>query len=83
MRKEDFNTPDKYQLEKIKFSRREKQIMELIARGYSSKEIAAALGLTKRTIDYYRSLLYVKLNVKGAAALMQAAVMLQFMQNNK
>jgi len=83
MRKEEFNTPGKEYFAKIKFSRREKQLLNFLALGYTSKQIAAALKLTKRTIDFYRSLLYVKLNIKGAAALIRYAVNYQLEQNNK
>lgn len=44
-------------------SDREIQIIEMISNGFTSKEIAEKLFLSKKTIDYYRSNIRAKLNV--------------------
>jgi DNA-binding CsgD family transcriptional regulator len=48
---------------------RELQIMELICTGMTSKEIADKLFLSKKTIDYYRSSIKLKLNISKKSEL--------------
>ena len=55
-------------------TRREKEVLELIASNRSSKEIAEQLFLSKRTIDNHRLSLLLKLEVKNSAALIKKAV---------
>ena len=50
-------------------STREREIADLIRRGYSSKKIAVELGLSAKTIDMHRYNIRRKLNVKNTAAL--------------
>src|SRR5579885_2074927 len=50
------------------FSERELEILAAIARGERSKEIAAHLGLTRRTIETYLTNIYLKLEVDSRAA---------------
>lgn len=54
-------------------SAREREILALIACGRSSKQIAAALGLTTRTVENHRRTLMVKLKAKDSARLMRIA----------
>ena len=42
---------------------REKEILELVAQGYSNKEVADKLSLTVRTVDWYLYAIYRKLQV--------------------
>jgi DNA-binding NarL/FixJ family response regulator len=55
-------------------TRREKEVLELIASNFSSKEIAEQLFLSKRTIDNHRLSLLLKLEVKNSAALIRKAM---------
>lgn len=55
-------------------SRREKDVLQLIATNHTSQEIAEKLFLSKRTIDNYRLSLLLKLNVKNAPALIKKAI---------
>jgi DNA-binding NarL/FixJ family response regulator len=57
-------------------TRREKEIIQLIASNYSSQEIADQLYLSKRTIDNHRLNLLLKLGVKNSAALIKKAIQL-------
>lgn len=50
-------------------SAREKEVLALVARGDSSKEIAAALGISVGTVDVHRAKLMKKLRVKNVAGL--------------
>lgn len=53
---------------------REKEVLQLIAENYTSKEIAGKLFLSKRTIDHHRNNLLLKLDVKNAASLIKKAI---------
>lgn len=57
-------------------SRREREVLDLIGRGLSSKEIAAQFNLSLRTIDAHRANLLRKLQMPGSVALIQFATRL-------
>lgn len=57
-------------------TRRELEVLELIASNYTSQEIADRLFLSKRTIDNHRLSLLLKLNVKNSAAMVRKAMQL-------
>ncbi|MFM1767524.1 MAG: hypothetical protein RJA22_53 [Verrucomicrobiota bacterium] len=63
-------TPD---LEKL--SDRELQVFQLIGAGRSSREIAAYLKISQKTVDSHREHLKVKLNLADATALVRAATL--------
>ena len=50
---------------------RERQVLDLVARGLLNKQIAAALGTAEKTIKVHRGRLMHKMQVKSAAALVQ------------
>ncbi len=58
----------------IEFTKREKEVLHLIAEGYSNHEIAAKLGISTRTVDSHKTNLMQKLNIKSSAALTKFAV---------
>lgn len=49
----------------VRLSSREAEILSLIARGDSGKEVAARLFVSKRTVDYHLSNAYLKLGVSN------------------
>jgi DNA-binding NarL/FixJ family response regulator len=55
-------------------TRREKEILELIAEGLTNQEIATKLFLNVTTIDSHRKNMLTKFNVKNTAALIKIAV---------
>ena len=55
-------------------SSREKEILELIAEGYTNPQIAAKLFLSPFTVDSHRKNLLAKLDVKNTATLIKLAV---------
>jgi NarL family two-component system response regulator YdfI len=57
-----------------RFTERELDILAAIARGERSKEIAARLGLTRRTVETYLSNIYLKLDVDSRAAAVAVAL---------
>jgi DNA-binding NarL/FixJ family response regulator len=53
---------------------RERQILKLVAEGTTSKEIAAVLSISKRTVDHHRANIMRKLNVRNTADLINYAI---------
>jgi two-component system response regulator NreC len=53
----------------VSLTRRELEILELIVKGYTNKEIAGKLFLSPRTIEGHRAKLIMKYNVKNTAEL--------------
>jgi NarL family two-component system response regulator YdfI len=52
----------------VVLTQREQEVLEAIARGERSKEIAAHLGISERTVKTYLSSIYAKLEVDSRAA---------------
>ncbi len=61
-------------LKKIKLSKREKEVLELICKGYTNKEIAEKLFLSNRTIDNHRANMLNKTKTKNTAELVAFVV---------
>jgi DNA-binding NarL/FixJ family response regulator len=55
-------------------SARERQVLQLVAEGHSSAQIAALVHLSPKSVDTYRSRLMKKLGVADLAALIRFAV---------
>ncbi len=55
-------------------SRREKEVLKLIAEGYTNPQIAEKLFVSPFTVDSHRKNLLAKLNVKNTASLVRLAV---------
>lgn len=53
---------------------REREILQLVARGQSTKEIAASLGISAKTADNHRTNLMRKLNLHDVARLTRHAI---------
>jgi NarL family two-component system response regulator YdfI len=53
---------------------REREVLAGVARGERNKEIAARLGLTRRTIDTYLSTIFMKLGVDSRASAVAVAL---------
>ncbi|GAB5522484.1 MAG: response regulator transcription factor [Roseivirga sp.] len=60
--------------QEIILSRREQQVLELIAEGLSNKEIGEKLFVSTRTVDGHRTSLLQKFNVHNTAKLIMMAV---------
>ena len=52
---------------------REREIVQLVAEGHSTKEIAAKLGISAKTVDNHRTNLMRKLNIHDVASLTRYA----------
>jgi DNA-binding NarL/FixJ family response regulator len=53
---------------------REREVLQLIAEGLSSKEIAAALGVSLKTVETHRCNLMAKLKIRKASRLVRIAI---------
>ena len=53
---------------------REREVLQLIAEGLSSKEIAASLGVSTRTAETHRASVMNKLDVHKVAGLVRFAI---------
>jgi DNA-binding NarL/FixJ family response regulator len=53
---------------------REREVLQLVAEGKTTKDIAAALDLTTKTAEYYRSRIMTKLGVHNTAGLVRYAL---------
>ncbi|MBR4233016.1 MAG: response regulator transcription factor [Bacteroidales bacterium] len=63
----------------VKLTRRELDVLRLVAKGYSTKEIAAELGIGLDTVRGYRKQLHSKLQVTKATELIYRATELQLL----
>jgi DNA-binding NarL/FixJ family response regulator len=63
-----------------KLTTRERQILRLIAAGNSTKQAAAALGITFKTAVGHRSQLMKKLNIHDTASLVRFAIRAGFIE---
>ena len=60
--------------EKSRITDREREIVQLLAEGKSSKEIAAILGISVRTVETHRAAIMKKLGLKSFSELIRYAV---------
>lgn len=56
------------------FSRREKEVLELMAKGYSSKDIAKELFITEKTVESHRRNMVHKAKVRNTMELISLAI---------
>ncbi|MBU1698815.1 MAG: response regulator [Candidatus Eisenbacteria bacterium] len=56
---------------------RERQVMEMVAHGKSNKDIAGALGISPKTVEFHRARLMEKLKVGSLAELVRLAVKIE------
>lgn len=55
-------------------SERERNVLQLIARGYSNKEISAALGISTKTVETYKARGIEKLGLTSRVAIVRYAL---------
>ncbi|WP_369871524.1 response regulator transcription factor [Aquimarina sp. Aq78] len=61
-------------MEEVQLTKREIDVIVLIAQEYTTKEIADELLLSTHTVESYRKILISKLNVRNLAGLTKYAV---------
>lgn len=64
--------------DQIVLTRREKEVLEQIQAGLSSKEMAEKLSIAEKTVETYRSSLLLKFQVKNVASLVRASILKGF-----
>ncbi len=64
----------KNQMKAQRLSEREKEILRYIVNGYTSKEIALRLGISKLTVDTHRKHIQQKLDVSNTVELIKLAL---------
>lgn len=64
----------KFYKEKLALTTREKEILKLIVKGFTDKEVAEKVFLGHSTVKYYRANLFLKLDVKNTAELVSKAL---------
>jgi len=70
MKKGSEGESDSYQI----LSDREKEILKLIAEGYTAREIADTLFISQKTVEWYKTNLMNKLNIHNTAGLIRYAI---------
>lgn len=64
--------------DQIVLTRREKEVLEQIQAGLSTKEMAKKLSISEKTVETYRSSLLLKFQVKNVASLVRASILKGF-----
>lgn len=64
--------------DQIVLTRREKEVLEHIQAGLSTKEMAEKLSIAEKTVETYRSSLLLKFQVKNVASLVRASILKGF-----
>ena len=67
-------TPSQQATDDLALSEREREVLAAVAQGLRSKEIAAALGVTERTIRAHLATIFTKLGVDSRASAVAAAM---------
>jgi len=60
-------------------TKREKEVLQLLASNYSSQQIADKLYISRRTVESHRSSMLLKLKVKNSASLIKKAIELNLL----
>lgn len=53
----------------IDLTRRQREIADLLSKGFANKEIAERLEINRRTVEEHRAKIYVKMGVRNAVQL--------------
>jgi len=65
---------------KLVLTQREKEVLQLLAANYNSQDIAEKLFISRRTVDFHRINLLVKLDAKNAVSLVKKAMEIGLIQ---
>lgn len=61
-------------LTRLSLSEREREIVQLVAKGYKNKEVAAKLGVKPKTVEKHRANIMNKLALRNLAQLIRYAI---------
>lgn len=68
--------------EAVKLTKRELEVLSYIVEGWTSKEVAKSLGVSKRAIDFHLANIYAKLKVSNRVQAFRRALRLGLLSNN-
>ena len=74
--------PDHLTTKAVVLTSREREVIQLIAEGYATKQIADVLSMTSKTADKHRQQLMDKLNIHKVAGLTRYAIEHGFIESN-
>ena len=69
--------------ESVPLSRREREVVKLMALGHTYKSIAAQLGLSERSVETYRARVAQKLGLEGRAAVVRYALSIGLLDDER
>ncbi|MCX8522752.1 response regulator transcription factor [Chryseobacterium formosus] len=72
----DFQTAEKYDFNKSIVSKREKEIINFISKGFTTDEISEKLYISKHTVETHRKNIFNKLQVNNIAGLVKKSISL-------
>lgn len=67
----------------VKLTKRESEVLSLVLEGKSSREVAAALFCSKRTIDFHLARIYEKLQVSNRVQAIRRATTLGLVEDKR
>ena len=79
----DLSGAEAFKKPAVELTAREAEVLQLIAEGFASKQIAAELGLSVKTIEKHRQQLMEKLGIHNIAGLVRHAVAKGIIETNK
>ena len=82
IREFESTTDSKFSNKEESINYREEQILNFLKQGLSSQEMSEKLSISKKTVDFYRSCLMRKFNLKTAADLVRFAVQFNQIEKN-
>ena len=65
---------DQVQVHAVRLTSREAEVLQLVAEGLANKQVAAALGISIKTVEKHRQYLMDKLNIHDTAGLTRYAI---------
>ena len=66
-----------------KLTRRQTEVLELVARGHTTREIGAVLGISVKTVETYRAQIAEKLDIHTLAGLVRYAIEIQLIEREE
>ncbi len=61
-------------MDELKFTKREKEILDLLIRGFSTTHIAVELNISQRTVEGHKTRLFDKTGIRSTSGLILAAI---------
>jgi DNA-binding NarL/FixJ family response regulator len=74
LRRSSRSSPSRVTANRKELSKREREVVQLLADGNCNKEIASSLNISVRTVEVYRARLMLKLEVHSLAHVIRYAV---------